>query len=714
MSSNNLSISMGVSPSRRRQTSSEGHRPTLSRTSGQRPSCLVNASVTYCGDNKIYAFGGFDQYTDEVYNHVLKLDLETLSWTLVDNFGEIPGVRMGHTATLYQGHKLIIFGGENEHRTFLSDVVIFDINTAIWSQPAVSGPIPRGRSRHAAALYKDKLFVVGGLMGDSSVLDDICFLDLTTMTWSRAWSFVRKFDHAAWIWGEKLWVFGGLGQNMGRDGEVWWLDLRADPAFEGAPTGMEERRELGRPQAASRSYSQPRPTFASPTNLPANYPGHSPGVHANASFTIRPSHTPTAPGISSLSFVSNPDYPPQASGTHFYVYSSNALLDFVTPASTIRATDCGLAAFDLPTLRWQRLAEGAEIFNPGYRWHYCAINEDGSKAWLLGCATDLQSGFEEYLCDVLAIDLRSFGLLGDAPLGDLPDPSTKSIPAGTMRTQGETTLSGLGMDLAEMFDRSPELGGGADFVIIADPDDMTPTDDASTGSMPDATSTNESSTAPPIHVHLLIMQARWDHFRRLYNSGMRESQTKRWRIPEPYSVVRAFLFYLYTDSIARHPAYGIDLNSSDVAGLLVMANLYNVPALRLRCVHRLGRELEVEHAAVVWERARTAGEDWLRRRAASFCLKHWGRVVRTEAFRTLDRNALGELCEEIDTEGRVVGGSELEAVGGLVGVNHRLGLGQGAWGRASPGLRTASAGPALMSDTTEEGDLDDDGEMEMT
>lgn len=73
----------------------DGYRPRVTRTLGQRPACLVNASVTYCGDNRIYAFGGFDQYTDEVYNHVLKLDLSSHQWSLVDNYGDIPGVRMG-------------------------------------------------------------------------------------------------------------------------------------------------------------------------------------------------------------------------------------------------------------------------------------------------------------------------------------------------------------------------------------------------------------------------------------------------------------------------------------------------------------------------------------------------------------------------------------------------------------------------------------------
>lgn len=75
----------------------DGYRPKVTRTLGQRPACLVNASVTYCGNNQIYAFGGFDQYTDEVYNHVLRLDLVSHQWSLVDNYGDIPGVRMGNT-----------------------------------------------------------------------------------------------------------------------------------------------------------------------------------------------------------------------------------------------------------------------------------------------------------------------------------------------------------------------------------------------------------------------------------------------------------------------------------------------------------------------------------------------------------------------------------------------------------------------------------------
>lgn len=585
-----------------------------------------------------------------------------------------------------------MFGGENEHRTYLSDVVIFDLKTAHWIQPTVHGPIPKGRARHAAALYKDKLFVVGGVTGyNNCVLNDVCYLDLKTWTWSRSWTFVRRFDHAAWVWGEKLWVFGGLGQELGRGGEIWWLDLKVNLALDSAPAiGITNRiMDAERVNTTSRPWTQITPEPAAGLRP---YMGNSAGVPANASSSIRPSQAPTAPGVSSLSFVSSPDCPPQASGTHFYVYSSDMLLDFVTPASTIRPTECGLAALDLPTLRWQSLAEGAEVFSPGYRWHYCALDEDGTKAWLLGCATDIHNGhesiFEEYLCDVLPIDLRRFGLLGNASTSQS---RIKSGDEANSDSYVHSPLSGLGADLAAMFDRSPESGSGADFIVTAEPDDSERIDEEemvqpspSQASQQAQYIALDATTSAPIHVHRLILQARWPHFGRLYTAQMVEFHSKKMHIPEPYSVVRAFLYYLYSNSIAPHPVYCDRLELSEVAGLLVMANVYDLPGLRHLCVHRLGKELDIDHAAIIWERAGTANEDWLRRRAATFCLKHWGRVVRTDGFRRLSRQGLMELCEEVDTEGRVVGGRDLDAAGGM---NGAVFDGAGGWGKAQSRLR---------------------------
>ncbi|KAI9705841.1 MAG: hypothetical protein M1836_005247 [Candelina mexicana] len=719
--SSNHTFLMPTSPIKPRRASNNDYRPKIARTIGQRPACLVNASVTYCGDNQIYAFGGFDQYTDEVYNHVLKLDLGSLQWSLVDNYGDIPGVRMGHTATLYEGKKLLVYGGENEHRAYLSDVVLFDLETAHWTQPCIHGPIPKGRARHAAVIHDDKLFIVGGLTGhaDTTVLDDICYLDLKTWTWSRTWRFVARFDHAAWIWGGRMWVIGGLGPDMERGGEIWWLDLKGTPAFDSDASGDAVECQTSTVRSRQRSpfgFNQPQQLSTRASGHTANSGAtqiHSPPTEFSG-------FAPIAPGsISSLKFLSGPSLPSQASGTHFHAYSSGTLLDFVTPASTIRPSECNLSALELDTLRWRKLAEGAEIFHPGYRWHYCAMNGDGTKAWLLGCATDPPANaggtnFEEYLSDVLPIDLRKFGLLGNK-LSAASEPRSEQGKLPASDRHATSSLGALGTDLANMFDQRPETGSGTDFIVTGEPDDLITIDDddaaSTTSSRTTVTNQQQASfpptttTSSPIHVHKLILQARWPHFSRLYASQMAEFHTKKMHIPEPYSVVRSFLYYLYTDSIAQHRKYCADLG--DVAGLLVMANVYDMPRLRLLCVNRLSRELGIEHAAIVWERAGTAGEDWLRRRAATFCLMYWGRIVRTPGFRRLSRQSMMELCEEIDLEGRVVGGEELELVGGLGGGKFGVGGIEREANREEP--RVIQLGEEL-----EDGEGEDDEGMEMS
>ena len=645
----------------------DGSNPKISKTTGQKPACLVNASVTYCGNDQIYAFGGFDQFTDEVYNHVLRLNLKTLNWALVDNYGDIPGVRMGHSASLYEGDKLLVYGGENEHREYLSDVVILNLKDHHWTQPDVQGPVPRGRARHAAVVYEDKLFVIGGLTGEANyILDDICYLDLKTWTWSKTWSFVQRFDHSAWIWGGRLWVLGGLGADMERPSEIWWLDLKGSPALTGSGRNY---------SAIGRVSSGRHDPWLLPTRADRNdtYTANSGSVHIRSSRRDRP----TAPGaISSLKFVSGPHVPLQSAGTHFHVCSSGSLLDFVTPSSTIRHSDCNLSSLELDSLRWQRLVEGVELFQPGYKWHYCTINEDGTKVWLLGSPADdaIGTNQELQLSEVLAVDLKRYGLLGNF---DSPFASEQSrILASERQTiHAPCVGAGLGSDLASMFDQPPESGSMSDFVITAthpDEDDAVPEADSQLRFSTNSTSSqvfvsDNSTVSSPIHAHKMILQARWPHFKRLYASKMIEYQTSRLHIPEPYSVVRAFLYYLYTDSIAPHPEFCRDL--TDVAGMLVMANLYDMPKLRLLCVNRLSREIDIEHAAVIWERAGRTEEDWLKARASRFCMMNWGRIVRTEGFRSLSRQGLMELCEVVGMEGRVVDGDDMDdrEGGGLSG-----------------------------------------------
>ena len=606
----------------------------------------------------------------------------------------------GHTANLWQGSKLIVFGGENEHREFLSDVIIFDIPSATWSQPEIRGPIPRGRARHAAVIHEDNLFIVGGMTAEGQViLDNLAYLDLKTWTWSRTWSFTPRFDHTAWIWGGRLWVFGGLGPNMERTTDIWWLDLKScSPSFGIATSqGTVDPPRLFNHRITHGSDPSP---FNSPSQqLPGRSGSYAPnsGSVQVRSMTRRKS---TAPGaIFCLRFQSGPHVPALFSGTHFQVYASGVLLDLITPSQTVQAFECNLSSLELDTLRWQRLADGQEIFKPGYRWHYCTVNTSGTKAWLLGCdggtAADDNDG--NHMSEVLCIDLERYGLLGN-------ETSAISFDQRKIPSFGQSTtpaLSGLGSDLSAVFDQPPESGSDADFVITANRDDAEDldaiTNTYSSQHQPAFLAPN-AGTSPPIHVHRIILQLRWPHFKRLYSSQMAEYHAKRMHIPEPYSVVRAFLYYLYTDSISGHPEYCSDI--IDVAGMLVMANLYDMPKLRLLCVNRISRELDIENAAIVWERAGRTNEEWLMRRAAQFCLAHWGRIVRTEGFKSLSKQSLVELCEMADTEGRIVTGAELDIVG--------------TWGVDALGMNRdpKRSQPALGNSAVDDGDDYDGDDIE--
>ncbi|KAL4909768.1 hypothetical protein BDW74DRAFT_143692 [Aspergillus multicolor] len=638
-------------------------RPTINKVQGHVPAFLLNASVTYCGNDEIYAFGGFDKDTDEVYNHVLRLNLKTLRWDLVDNYGDIPGVRSGHTANLYQGHKLVVFGGENEHEETLSDVIIFDVPTATWTQPEVRGHVPRGRTRHAAIIHEDKLFISGG-MDAGLVMDDMFYLDLKTWTWSRPWKFMARYDHLAWIWGGRLWTFGGIGPDLRKSTDIWWLDLQAIPA----PGTTDQQGTMDPPGRVDSTTHNLDNTLYS--NMTPQLHGRSGSYAANStSVQVRNAGRRKfiAPGpISCLQFKSGLNVPSLSSGT-FQAFASGVLLNLTTPTNAIPPCDCNLSSLELDSLRWQRLADGQDIFRLGYRWQYLTVNLSGTKAWLLGGSLDSGStpgtGDHNHMSDILSIDLERYGLLGNEMSALSPDPRKAVVPGRTHMGP----LSGLGADLSTVFDQTPESGSGADFTITANADDYIYSDmKLDDGSLPCSNAAflpENAVTSSAIHVHKLILQLRWPHFKRLYSAKMVEYHTNRMHIPEPYAVVRAFLYYLYTDSIAGHPEYCADI--IDVAGMLVMANLYDLPRLRLLCVNRLGRELDVENAAIIWDRAGRTNEEWLMRRAAQFCLNNWGRIVRTNGFKSLSRQSIIDLCEVVDMEGRIIAGPELELVGTL-------------------------------------------------
>ncbi|CAG8433759.1 11081_t:CDS:1 [Ambispora gerdemannii] len=209
--------------------------PLPTRTTGVPINCLVNASVTIVpsGNNwdqppeYLYVFGGFHQYTDEVYNDLYRLNVSEMKWEDVIYLkNSPPSKRNDHTASLWNDDKLVIFGGMDAEDQFCNDIVYLNLKTMTWERPVVQGNIPPGRAKHSATIYQDKLYIVGGTMEEGEVLMGVNCLDLITWTWEEPFTFVKRHSHFSFVYQGRLFVYGGYTEEMDRESSLAVIDLQ--------------------------------------------------------------------------------------------------------------------------------------------------------------------------------------------------------------------------------------------------------------------------------------------------------------------------------------------------------------------------------------------------------------------------------------------------------------------------------------------------------
>uniref|UniRef100_A0A0G2JU79 RCC1 and BTB domain containing protein 1 n=1 Tax=Rattus norvegicus TaxID=10116 RepID=A0A0G2JU79_RAT len=92
-----------------------------------------------------------------------------------------------------------------------------------------------------------------------------------------------------------------------------------------------------------------------------------------------------------------------------------------------------------------------------------------------------------------------------------------------------------------------------------------------------------------IHVHKAVLKIRCEHFRSMFQSYWNEDMKEVIEIDQfSYPVYRAFLQYLYTDTV--------DLPPEDAIGLLDLATSYCENRLKRLCQHIIKRGITVENA----------------------------------------------------------------------------------------------------------------------
>lgn len=89
-------------------------------------------------------------------------------WKNIKFSGEPPCPRWGHTTTLIEEkNELFVFGGY-EGVNMLQDSFYFDLEKFVWKKVEMKGDLPSSRAGHSCTLFnKSKIMLFGG--GDGNV-----------------------------------------------------------------------------------------------------------------------------------------------------------------------------------------------------------------------------------------------------------------------------------------------------------------------------------------------------------------------------------------------------------------------------------------------------------------------------------------------------------------------------------------------------------------
>lgn len=483
------------------------------------------------------------------------------------------------------------------------------------------------------------MYVSGGLNVDKDVGNDLYWYEFETQRWNGPLEFVPRYGHTITLYNNKIWAFGGLTPEMDRVSELAWYDLETDAIGKVSIISTED-------------------PFKSPLN---------------------------------------------AHGLHIYGSGvTGTMLDVVTASSAIKHSETSISALDLDTLKFRNIISDCSKYFDGYAWHHMLTL--GSKLILLGQpGTALDDG---RLSHIFSLDLREFGYLesskarnGDhsptgtiahdmfeffnrselcdfeitAVEGDIRPPlfhnisttdfnesdSQDTVDDYLHRPAGSFTRLSPDSSL-HLSESDPNLLGRASTPLGHPP--STPSLDRSHSesrsakrrtpagrysSPPAKTKPNTGlptfTVSEPIKVHMMVLFARWPHFSRIVSSQMNEYHSRKLYIPEPVAWVRKLIEFMYGDSIEG-------CTIEEASGLLVLANLYELPRLRTLCIESISKlGISDTNAVTVWHRAVEADEEVIRRNAALHCFRHWGQIVRSPAFHDLDKKTMIALCEEADT-----------------------------------------------------------------
>jgi len=613
---------------------------TTSRiTTGDIPPPLVGATMTIV-DDKMYLFGGRLVQNRQMTNSLYILHLEEFRWENVSHIVNVmptnttaigdpgaedeveisapPSERYFHSANAYK-NSIVFFGGmgpgpatENGQAQDLivfDDIKVLDLELLQWRKVRIpsSEHSPKPRYAHLSSISGNKLVTIGGQDIGNHYIEFINVLDLDSWQWVSSMPFDRhcgSYRSIAVSGSGKGLTIPQIGseleQNSGQLSPTgsgtdsfpssYLRKASSNTSLHYTPSLRKSASNLALPKkggpmarlsgsAGSFGSSPPKDHRSSIYRLshiqttPVQQEEHPIYLYSNFNFTdvkreLQVMNPPSFQMQEHSKDMSGSLLPPGLRFPTGAVAGQHLLLSGTYLTSTQQSFS--IWSLNLSSLVWTRIDTGS-VFNSG-SWNRGLLMESANAFLVFGNKyrslsddyNQRQTNFEH----VSIVDLEAFGIYQHPP---------------TTMTQ---TAQELGLGLLN----DPSM---ADFEIL----------------------TMDNQRIP---INSAILSARWPYFGALLReqeeldaaAGLDKSLEgeeadpslflkRTLSLPEPYTVVLAFLQYLYTDHLVTAQQHHAQVLSQ----LLLLADMYGLDRLRDLATHALHQMLNMSTAAMVYETA---------------------------------------------------------------------------------------------------------------
>jgi N-acetylneuraminic acid mutarotase len=163
----------------------------------------INAPVAALVGHRIYVIGGFKTTTNVPTSEVLVYDLNTTVWSSAAPLAEPRG---GDAAAVLDG-KIHVIGGGNSQRT-LANHSEYDPGPDTWTERA---PLSRSKGSPGAVVLGRKLYSIGGRSGPSDY-GEVEIYDPLTEKWTAGPPIPPRGTAGATLYCGTIFVFGGESQ----------------------------------------------------------------------------------------------------------------------------------------------------------------------------------------------------------------------------------------------------------------------------------------------------------------------------------------------------------------------------------------------------------------------------------------------------------------------------------------------------------------------